>query len=122
MDLLNIKCDFSDAATCAIIFMTLLSVFSFYGLIFGGFCFENYKVVIVSIICLVIGIGTLLYINSNKDQYKETITQYYVTNESLIPTYAKEAHNFSYKNKILTIYEKGCQIKERDVIKNDTNK
>lgn len=122
MDLLNIKCEFTDASMCAVILMGLLSLISFYGLIFGGFCFENYKGVIVSIICLVIGIGTLLYINSNKDQYKETITQYYVTNESLIPTYAKEAHNFSYKNKILTIYEKGCQIKERDVIKNDTNK
>ena len=122
MDLLNIKCEFTDVTMCVVLIMVLLSLISFYGLIFGGFCFENYKVVIVSIICLVIGIGTLLYINGNKNQYKETITQYYVTNESLILTYAKEAHNFNYENKILTIYEKGCQIKERDVIKNDTNK
>lgn len=90
MDLLNIKCEFTDASMCVIAIMVLLMLLSFYGSIFGGLCFENYKVAIISIICFIIGAGTLFYINGNKDKYKETIAQYYVKNESLIPIYAKK--------------------------------
>lgn len=121
MDLLNIKCEFTDPSIIVVLIMVLTLMGSIYGVIFG-FCFEKYKVVIVSIICFIIGTGTLLYINGNKDKYRQTITQYYVNNESLIPIYAKNACNYNYEDKILTIYEKGCQITERSVIKNDTNK
>lgn len=121
MDLLSIKCEFTDMTMIMILTMALVLVASIYGSIFG-FCFENYKMAIISIICFVIGAGTLFYIHGNKDKYKETITEYYVSNESLIPVYAKNAHNYNYENKILTIYEKGCQITERSAAKNDTNK
>lgn len=122
MDLLSIECQFTDATLLITIFMLIMTIVSFWSLIFGGLYSEDYKIAIISIICFIVGVGTLCYINGNKNKYKETITQYHVNNESLIPVYAKNAYNYNYENKILTIYEKGCQTTERSVAKNDMNK